>query len=295
MDMFVYFRKKYPDLFRDDYFISFGCGDGWKGIVEEVCKKIVGRGAKIIQLKEKFGGLRIYLDYAINYRVNLTKDGVVALKDGKIVEKEIPGSEPMIDFNDYAIKCDDEVENFYLPGSDKFFNKDMKEIEIEDRDFIKGRLAQLTGLVDAEPIEEEKINDIINWAEDESFKTCENCGAKDNITVEGGWIKALCKICREDPERLRKKIKIEMADSDLVDGELRPYVDQILEAVGHPEALVTDESTLFDFICDFAQISEIGKKLGVDVINGDYLFQIAERLKKKGESGGISAVREPVL
>ena len=290
MDMFVYFRKKYPDMFKDDYFISFGCGDGWLGIIEEVFERIKGKGAKIIQLKEKFGGLRIYTDYAVDYRIDLTKDGVVGFKDNKMVEKEIPGAEPLINFVDYT-KVNYEVEEagvyYYRPGNDKFYQLAgyLKEVEVEDKEFIKGRLAQLTGLVDAEPIEEEKIDDVIDWAEDESFKTCEGCGSKEDVTVEGGWIKTLCKKCREKPHWWDGD-NDEKASTELVD-ELRPYVDQILEGLDLSDILVTDESRLFTLVHgDFKKIEELKGKLEVDVINGDYLFQVAERLKKKENSAG---------
>ena len=43
----------------------------------------------------------------------------------------------------------------------------------------------------------EKISKIIRKAEDESYKVCEKCGSKEEITVEGNWIQTLCKTCRK--------------------------------------------------------------------------------------------------
>jgi len=40
------------------------------------------------------------------------------------------------------------------------------------------------------------IRKLINKAEDESGKTCERCGAKENVTTKGGWILTLCDKCR---------------------------------------------------------------------------------------------------
>jgi hypothetical protein len=49
--------KKRPVL------VSFGCGDGWKPLVEEVAKELNEHDtATFAQVKEKFGMLRIYLD-----------------------------------------------------------------------------------------------------------------------------------------------------------------------------------------------------------------------------------------
>lgn len=35
---------------------------GWASIVKEAVEKLEAKGAKIVQVKEKFGGLRIYVD-----------------------------------------------------------------------------------------------------------------------------------------------------------------------------------------------------------------------------------------
>lgn len=40
------------------------------------------------------------------------------------------------------------------------------------------------------------IGDLISKAENESYKICESCGTRDNVTVEGGWITTLCGNCR---------------------------------------------------------------------------------------------------
>jgi len=56
------FKEKYPDLL-DERMISFGFGRGWTGIIHAACDKLQHiSGVKIVQVKEKFGGLRIYVD-----------------------------------------------------------------------------------------------------------------------------------------------------------------------------------------------------------------------------------------
>jgi hypothetical protein len=71
-DPFPKFQKKYPNLFDiGGYFISFGFGEGWEPIVDEALQKIQklneeldeGHKIKIVQVKEKFGGLRIYTNF----------------------------------------------------------------------------------------------------------------------------------------------------------------------------------------------------------------------------------------
>lgn len=45
----------------------------------------------------------------------------------------------------------------------------------------------------------EEIGKIIDTAGKESYKTCEHCGTKRDVTTEGSWILTLCKKCREKP------------------------------------------------------------------------------------------------
>ena len=45
----------------------------------------------------------------------------------------------------------------------------------------------------------DKVYEAISEAESESFKTCEYCGTKENVTTKGpGWIKTLCNDCRKE-------------------------------------------------------------------------------------------------
>ena len=80
--------------------------------------------------------------------------------------------------------------------------------------------------------------------------------------------------------RKLKITKIELADHDRVDS-LREYVDRVLEALGHPEALVTDESQVRDFPSDESRLRQIAKKLGFAVDKKDHIWQLAERYKAR--------------
>jgi hypothetical protein len=55
------YRLRYPSLF-DDSLISFNVGNGWRGILDRLCDKLVNTKCKIVQVKEKFGGLRFYVE-----------------------------------------------------------------------------------------------------------------------------------------------------------------------------------------------------------------------------------------
>lgn len=183
---------------QDDFYAE--CGDGWHGILAEVCRRMQGRGIKIIQAKEKFGGLRIYLNNYAPYRICCLE--IVGFKNGEFVDKSTPESDILIKFLDnleYDPSKMDSGEYFYRPDKDQFYRLRgyLEIVKLKDEDFIKGRLSQLTGLVEAIPIEEEDVNDIIAWAESESFKTCEMCGSKENVTIQGNWIKTLCADCHD--------------------------------------------------------------------------------------------------
>ena len=44
----------------------------------------------------------------------------------------------------------------------------------------------------------DEIYVLIDKAVEESFKTCESCGTKRNVTTSGGWLRTLCKKCRKE-------------------------------------------------------------------------------------------------
>jgi hypothetical protein len=71
---------------------------------------------------------------------------------------------------------------------------------------------------------------------------------------------------------------IEFAPSD----ECQRYaleVDEVLEACGHPEAWVTDESQVGDMITtEGAQ--KAARKLGIGVREADYIWEVAKRLRE---------------
>ena len=69
-----YLFNTFPNLFPDGReadvkrsLMSFGFpGDGWYNIIKDLCEKITATGVKVevVQVKEKFGTLRYYIDFA---------------------------------------------------------------------------------------------------------------------------------------------------------------------------------------------------------------------------------------
>lgn len=84
---------------------------------------------------------------------------------------------------------------------------------------------------------------------------------------------------------MKKKIKFELASQDKTK-KMRTYMHIIAKALGHPEALITDESMVSDFLDIFdkveraKQILKAKKKIKVDICPGDYLWEVAERMQK---------------
>jgi len=54
-------KIKYP-MFKDIYPYNFGVGDGWRDLIEQLCFDLSKLNIKVVQVKEKFGGLRFYVD-----------------------------------------------------------------------------------------------------------------------------------------------------------------------------------------------------------------------------------------
>jgi len=76
-DPYPKFSRRYPDLFDiGGYFISFGFDKGWESIVDKAMSKLdkLDHPVKIIQVKEKFGGLRIYTDTFTDAANNIITD-----------------------------------------------------------------------------------------------------------------------------------------------------------------------------------------------------------------------------
>lgn len=46
----------------------------------------------------------------------------------------------------------------------------------------------------------DEVYELVNAAEDESYKICENCGSRDGVTQSKGWIKTECKKCRDNEQ-----------------------------------------------------------------------------------------------
>ena len=76
--------KKYPKIFRQkdlsiqQTLMCWGicCGDGWYNIIDNLCSCIQARdiGVEAVQVKEKFGGLRFYVDGSDDYT-----DGLISM------------------------------------------------------------------------------------------------------------------------------------------------------------------------------------------------------------------------
>ncbi len=97
-------------------------------------------------------------------------------------------------------------------------------------------------------------------------------------------------------------------DDKIYSKELEPYVEKILEAVGHPEAMVSDMSMIGDF-CDKYDLApdpemsakkgrnihkmirrpeeektwleDVSAKVGFEVKMDNYIYQVAEKLQKE--------------
>lgn len=72
--------------------------------------------------------------------------------------------------------------------------------------------------------------------------------------------------------------RIELASTVSIEA-LESYVELVRTALGHPEALVTDLSTIGDFGLDDDDRSSASAKLGVSLSDADYIYEVARRLR----------------
>jgi hypothetical protein len=76
--------------------------------------------------------------------------------------------------------------------------------------------------------------------------------------------------------------RVELAPQIRIDN-LRPQIKILLKAFGHPEALVTDESLVWDMLWDGKKLVAIRRKLKIPIATNDYIFSVAERLRARVE------------
>ena len=98
----------------------------------------------------------------------------------------------------------------------------------------------------------------------------------------------------ETQERLRKAVadgRVEFAPQDTI-LELRQWVDMVLDCVGHPEALVSDESRLSDFLPFLdedegkEEFEDFKKRIGVEIKEEtDLIIDIARRVRDRCHAG----------
>ena len=80
---------------------------------------------------------------------------------------------------------------------------------------------------------------------------------------------------------MKNNLKFKLASQRKVNSKkLQPYIDKLLEILGHPEALVTDETRISDFIDVDAKKTnkKIKKLLPVDATDSDFLYEIAQKM-----------------
>lgn len=72
--------------------------------------------------------------------------------------------------------------------------------------------------------------------------------------------------------------RIELASTVLVDA-LESYVELVLNALKHPEALVTDLSTVGDFGLDDDERHTASAELGLALSDDDNIYEVARRFR----------------
>lgn len=78
---------------------------------------------------------------------------------------------------------------------------------------------------------------------------------------------------------------IEIGSQEQVDRpELTPYIDRILRAIEHPEALITDETSLYDFgnfsdITERKLVQQLRHNIGITVDVHEPFWKIAAKLR----------------
>ncbi len=117
------------------------------------------------------------------------------------------------------------------------------------------------------PTKKEKSDHIHNWVSDSVLAFNQKCG-------QCGTIRAFT-----------------LASQDKTD-KLQPYIDRVVAALGHKEALVTDESYVSDFLTIYfegnlkmknireKELQKACKKLKIEINKNELITDVAKRLMK---------------
>ncbi len=86
----------------------------------------------------------------------------------------------------------------------------------------------------------------------------------------------------EDLHRILREQGLEFAEQTYT-SIFANEIDQVLDALGHREALVTDESRMYDFEeDDFEQLLvKVRNELDVEVAADDLIYEVARRIYNK--------------
>ena len=115
--------QEFPDLYSHDSFKRYGlsCGDGWYLILRQLSKKIssLDSQARAIQVKNKFGGLRYYLEFGPGAAFSTSSPSYEAIRqaigeaeDQSFITCEICGAPG--DNQGMRIRCSQHINDF--PG-----------------------------------------------------------------------------------------------------------------------------------------------------------------------------------
>ena len=64
--------NNYPNLYSRCHYLS--CGDGWYNLIDELSAKLEPLGVVVMQVKEKFSGLRFYIDIGTDEAFDLIRE-----------------------------------------------------------------------------------------------------------------------------------------------------------------------------------------------------------------------------
>lgn len=92
--------KKYPDLLNDGFHEEFyiSCREGWYDIIVNMVEAIAATkvNGRIMQIKEKFGSLRCYLDYFDNEKYHEVENIIREAENEAAITCEYCGAKPAV-------------------------------------------------------------------------------------------------------------------------------------------------------------------------------------------------------
>ena len=156
---------------------GFSCGDGWFDLIWDLSSK-----------------LEPLIEQQLKENPNMPCSGCACAKERHYGWKYNPGKCLAIHVD--PTSEEEPPNNYFACFCEGYKSCHSRASQVKEK-FGGLRFYMTTGT--------DEMLDLIEEAEEASYKTCEECGSQDATQNSNGWIRTLCEPCRENYDKIREE------------------------------------------------------------------------------------------